>query len=139
MSDPTTPPAHLEVDEHAPDRNLALEQVRVTEAAAMAAGRWVGPGDKNGADGAAGNAMRILIGTGDGPECDVAVDPADGTTLVAEGMANDITDGELLRGVRYRTHSLMMRSRSGTIRSIESEHQLSKLGAYSAIDIEHAR
>jgi fructose-1,6-bisphosphatase II len=37
MSDPTTPPAHLEVDEHAPDRNLALELVRVTEAAAMAA------------------------------------------------------------------------------------------------------
>ena len=344
MSDPTAPPAHLEVDEHAPDRNLALELVRVTEAAAMAAGRWVGRGDKNGADGAAVNAMRTLIGTvgmngvvvigegekdnapmlyngeqvggGDGPECDVAVDPVDGTTLVAKGMANGIavmavsprhsmydpsavfymeklvvgpeaadvvdirlpvaenirrvakakgspvddvtvvlldrprhddlarqilatgarikfisdgdvagaveaarpdtgldmligiggtpegiiaacamkcmggliqgrlwprddverqkaidaghdldrvlstddqvsgddcffvatgiTDGELLRGVRYRssiarTHSLVMRSRSGTIRSIESEHQLSKLRAYSAIDFEHAR
>jgi len=348
MSDPTgvpsQPPAHLEVDEHAPDRNLALELVRVTEAAAMAAGRWVGRGDKNGADGAAVNAMRTLIGTvgmrgvvvigegekddapmlyngepvgsGDGPECDVAVDPVDGTTLVAKGMANGIavmavaprgtmydpsavfymeklavgpeaadvvdirlpvsenirrvakakgssvddvtvvlldrprhedlarqirdtgarikfisdgdvagaveaarpdtgldmligvggtpegiiaacamkclggliqgklwpkddaerqkaidaghdldrvlstddlvsgddcffvatgiTDGELLRGVRYRssiarTHSLVMRSRSGTIRSIESEHQLSKLRAYSAIDFEHAR
>ncbi|MEU4394828.1 class II fructose-bisphosphatase [Kribbella sp. NPDC023855] len=344
MSDPSTPPAHLEVDEHAPDRNLALELVRVTEAAAMAAGRWVGRGDKNGADGAAVNAMRTLIGTvgmngvvvigegekdnapmlyngeqvgsGDGPECDVAVDPVDGTTLVAKGMANGIavmavaprntmydpsavfymeklvvgpeaadvvdirlpvaenirrvakakgssvddvtvvlldrprhddlaaqiratgarikfisdgdvagaveaarpdtgldmlvgiggtpegiiaacamkcmggmiqgrlwpkddderqkaidaghdldrvlstddlvsgddcffvatgiTDGELLRGVRYRsaiarTHSLVMRSRSGTIRSIESEHQLSKLRAYSAIDFEHAR
>lgn len=344
MSDPSTPPAHLEVDEHAPDRNLALELVRVTEAAAMAAGRWVGRGDKNGADGAAVNAMRTLIGTvgmngvvvigegekdnapmlyngeqvgsGDGPECDVAVDPVDGTTLVAKGMANGIavmavaprntmydpsavfymeklvvgpeaadvvdirlpvaenirrvakakgssvddvtvvlldrprhddlaaqiratgarikfisdgdvagaveaarpdtgldmlvgiggtpegiiaacamkcmggmiqgrlwpkddderqkaidaghdldrvlstddlvsgddcffvatgiTDGELLRGVRYRssiarTHSLVMRSRSGTIRSIESEHQLAKLRAYSAIDFEHAR
>jgi fructose-1,6-bisphosphatase II len=348
MSDPigvpSQPPAHLEVDEHAPDRNLALELVRVTEAAAMAAGRWVGRGDKNGADGAAVNAMRTLIGTvgmrgvvvigegekddapmlyngesvgsGDGPECDVAVDPVDGTTLVAKGMANGIavmavaprgtmydpsavfymeklavgpeaadvvdirlpvgenirrvakakgssvddvtvvlldrprhedlarqirdtgarikfisdgdvagaveaarpdtgldmligiggtpegiiaacamkclggliqgklwpkddaerqkainaghdldrvlstddlvsgddcffvatgiTDGELLRGVRYRssiarTHSLVMRSRSGTIRSIESEHQLSKLRAYSAIDFEHAR
>lgn len=344
MSDPSTPPAHLEVDEHAPDRNLALELVRVTEAAAMAAGRWVGRGDKNGADGAAVNAMRTLIGTvgmngvvvigegekdnapmlyngeqvgsGEGPECDVAVDPVDGTTLVAKGMANGIavmavaprhtmydpsavfymeklvvgpeaadvvdirlpvaenirrvakakgssvddvtvvlldrprhdelatqiratgarikfisdgdvagaveaarpdtgldmligiggtpegiiaacamkcmggmiqgrlwpkddderqkaidaghdldrvlstddlvsgddcffvatgiTDGELLRGVRYRssiarTHSLVMRSRSGTIRSIESEHQLSKLRAYSAIDFEHAR
>jgi fructose-1,6-bisphosphatase II len=344
MSDPTTPPAHLEVDEHAPDRNLALELVRVTEAAAMAAGRWVGRGDKNGADGAAVNAMRTLIGTvgmrgvvvigegekdnapmlyngehvgsGDGPECDVAVDPVDGTTLVAKGMNNGIavmavaprgsmydpsavfymeklavgpeaadvvdirlpvaenikrvakakgssvddvtvvlldrprhdhlareirdtgarikfisdgdvagaveaarpdtgldmlvgiggtpegiiaacamkcmggliqgrlwprddeerqkaidaghdldrvlstddlvsgddcffvatgiTDGELLRGVRYRgsiarTHSLVMRSRSGTIRSIESEHRLSKLRAYSAIDFEHAR
>ncbi|MFC0625925.1 class II fructose-bisphosphatase [Kribbella deserti] len=344
MSDPTTPPAHLEVDEHAPDRNLALELVRVTEAAAMAAGRWVGRGDKNGADGAAVNAMRTLIGTvgmrgvvvigegekdnapmlyngeevgsGDGAECDVAVDPVDGTTLVSKGMANGIavmavaprhtmydpsavfymeklavgpeaadvvdirlpvaenikrvakakrssvddvtvvlldrprhddlatqiratgarikfisdgdvagaveaarpdtgidmligiggtpegiisacamkcmggliqgrlwprddderqkaidaghdldrvlstddlvsgddcffvatgiTDGELLRGVRYRgsiarTHSLVMRSRSGTIRSIDSEHQLSKLRAYSAIDFEHAR
>ncbi|GAA3549117.1 class II fructose-bisphosphatase [Kribbella ginsengisoli] len=344
MNDPSTPPAHLEVDEHAPDRNLALELVRVTEAAAMAAGRWVGRGDKNGADGAAVNAMRTLIGTvgmngvvvigegekdnapmlyngeqvgsGEGPECDVAVDPVDGTTLVAKGMANGIavmavaprntmydpsavfymeklvvgpeaadvvdirlpvaenirlvakakgssvddvtvvlldrprhddlaaqiratgarikfisdgdvagaveaarpdtgldmligiggtpegiiaacamkcmggmiqgrlwpkddderqkaldaghdldrvlstddlvsgddcffvatgiTDGELLRGVRYRssiarTHSLVMRSHSGTIRSIESEHQLSKLRAYSAIDFEHAR
>jgi fructose-1,6-bisphosphatase II len=344
MSDPTTPPAHLEVDAHAPDRNLALELVRVTEAAAMAAGRWVGRGDKNGADGAAVNAMRTLIGTvgmngvvvigegekdnapmlyngeqvgsGDGPACDVAVDPVDGTTLVAKGMANGIavmavsarnsmydpsavfymeklvvgpeaadvvdirlpvaenirrvakakgstvddvtvvvldrprhedlaaqiraagarikfisdgdvagaveaarpdtgldmligiggtpegiiaacamkcvggliqgrlwpkddeerqkaidaghdldrvlstddlvsgddcffvatgiTEGELLRGVRYgrstaRTHSLVMRSRSGTIRSIESVHQLSKLRAYSAIDFEHAR
>ncbi|MFF0343618.1 class II fructose-bisphosphatase [Kribbella sp. NPDC004875] len=344
MSDPTTPPAHLEVEADAPDRNLALELVRVTEAAAMAAGRWVGRGDKNGADGAAVNAMRTLIGTvgmngvvvigegekdnapmlyngeqvgsGEGPECDVAVDPVDGTTLVAKGMANGIavmavaprhamydpsavfymeklvvgpeaaevvdirlpvaenirrvakakgstvddvtvvlldrprhedlarqiratgarikfisdgdvagaveaarpdtgldmllgiggtpegiiaacamkclggkiqgklwpqddaerqkaldaghdldrvldtgdlvggddcffvatgiTDGELLRGVRYggstaRTHSLVMRSRSGTIRSIESVHQLSKLRAYSTIDFEHAR
>jgi fructose-1,6-bisphosphatase II len=344
MSDPTTPPAHLEVEADAPDRNLALELVRVTEAAAMAAGRWVGRGDKNGADGAAVNAMRTLIGTvgmngtvvigegekdnapmlyngeqvgsGEGPECDVAVDPVDGTTLVAKGMNNGIavmavsarnsmydpsavfymeklvvgpeaadvvdirlpvaenirrvakakgstvddvtvvlldrprhqelatqiratgarikfisdgdvagaveaarpdtgldmllgiggtpegiiaacamkclggliqgrlwprddeerqkaidaghdlgkvlttddlvsgddcffvatgiTDGELLRGVRYgrstaRTHSLVMRSRSGTIRSIESVHQLAKLRAYSAIDFEHAR
>ncbi|WP_405061469.1 class II fructose-bisphosphatase [Kribbella sp. NBC_01505] len=344
MTDPSTPPAHLEVEAHAPDRNLALELVRVTEAAAMAAGRWVGRGDKNGADGAAVNAMRTLIGTvgmngvvvigegekdnapmlyngervggGDGPECDVAVDPVDGTTLVAKGMNNGIavmavsprnsmydpsavfymeklvvgpeaadvvdirlpvaenirrvakakgstvddvtvvlldrprhddlttqiratgarikfitdgdvagaleaarpdtgldmllgiggtpegiiaacamkclggkiqgrlwptddderqkaidaghdlervldtddlvsgddcffvatgiTDGELLRGVRYgrstaRTHSLVMRSRSGTIRSIESVHQLEKLRAYSAIDFEHAR
>jgi fructose-1,6-bisphosphatase II len=101
-----------------PDRNLALELVRVTEAAAMAAGRWVGRGDKNGADGAAVNAMRSLIasvsmngvvvigegekddapmlfngehvGTGEGPEADVAVDPIDGTTLCAKGMHNAI-------------------------------------------------
>jgi fructose-1,6-bisphosphatase II len=100
----------------APDRNLALELVRVTEAAAMAAGRWVGRGDKNGGDGAAVDAMRKLIGTvsmsgvvvigegekdeapmlyngeevgnGDGPACDVAVDPIDGTTLMAKGMPN---------------------------------------------------
>src|SRR6187455_1342341 len=99
-----------------PDRNLALELVRVTEAAAMAAGRWVGRGDKNGADAAAVNAMRQLIttvsmngvvvigegekddapmlyngeavGDGSGPPCDVAVDPIDGTTLAAKGMGN---------------------------------------------------
>ena len=101
-----------------PDRNLALELVRVTEAAAMAAGRWVGRGDKNGADAAAVNAMRQLIttvsmngvvvigegekdsapmlyngeevGDGSGPPCDVAVDPIDGTTLAAKGMGNAI-------------------------------------------------
>ena len=100
----------------APDRNLALELVRVTEAAAMAAGRWVGKGDKNGGDQAAVDAMRKLIGTvsmrgvvvigegekdeapmlfngeevgnGDGPACDVAVDPIDGTTLMSKGMPN---------------------------------------------------
>jgi fructose-1,6-bisphosphatase II len=326
-----------------PDRNLAMELVRLTEAAAMAAGRWVGRGDKNGADGAAVNAMRALIGTvdmngivvigegekddapmlyngervgsGHGPEVDVAVDPIDGTTLCAKGMSNalavmavaprgsmfdpsavfymeklvtgpeaadvvditapvaenirrvakaksedvedvtvcildrprhegivreireagarikfisdgdvagaimavregtgidlllgiggtpegiitacaiktmggviqaklwptddaerakamdaghdldrvlstdelvsgddvffvatGITDGEMLRGVRYKgggatTHSLVMRSRSGTMRLIASEHQLTKLGVYSAIDFEHA-
>ena len=331
-------------DRPAPDRNLAMELVRVTEAGAMAAGRWVGRGDKNGGDGAAVDAMRALIGTvsmkgvvvigegekdqapmlfngeqvgdGNGPECDVAVDPVDGTTLMAKGMPNaiavmavaergamydpsavfymekiavgpaaadvvditvpvaenirrvakakrispgdvtvcildrprheqlvhevreagarikfitdgdvagaiaaaregtgvdllmgiggtpegiiaacaiqclggtlqgrlwprddeerrraldaghdldrvlttgelvrsdnvffvatGITDGELLRGVRYRagsarTHSIVMRSKSGTIRLIESEHRLTKLRAYSAIDFEHAR
>ena len=102
-----------------PDRNLALELVRVTEAAAMAAARWVGRGDKNGADGAAVNAMRQLIGTvsmqgmviigegekddapmlfngervgdGTGPRTAVAVDPIDGTTLAAKGMPNAIS------------------------------------------------
>jgi fructose-1,6-bisphosphatase II len=111
------PPA-LAVDRRAPDRNLALELVRVTEAAAMAAGRWVGRGDKNGGDGAAVDAMRALIGTvsmrgvvvigegekdeapmlfngeevgdGTGPGCDVAVDPIDGTTLMAKGMPGAI-------------------------------------------------
>jgi fructose-1,6-bisphosphatase II len=102
-----------------PDRNLAMELVRVTEAAAMASARWVGRGDKNGADGAAVNAMRNLIGTvsmngvvvigegekddapmlfngervgdGTGAEADVAVDPIDGTTLAAKGMPNAIS------------------------------------------------
>jgi len=98
------------------DRNLALDLVRVTEAAAMAAGRWVGRGDKEGGDGAAVDAMRRLInsipmqgivvigegekdnapmlyngeivGDGTGPEVDVAVDPVDGTTLMSKGMPN---------------------------------------------------
>ena len=337
-------PEALQVTAEQPDRNLALELVRVTEAAAMAGGRWVGRGDKNGADGAAVGAMRALIGTvsmngvvvigegekdnapmlfngeqvgdGSGPDCDVAVDPIDGTSLCANGQPNavavmavaergsmydpsavfymeklvtgpeaadavditlsvaenidrvaqaknespedvtvvildrprhekiveqvratgarirlisdgdvagaimaarpdtgvdlllgiggtpegiitacaikclggtiqgrlwprndeerakmaasgdelgrvlhtddlvsgdnvffvatGITDGELLRGVRYRaggatTHSLVMRSKSGTIRVIESHHRLSKLKAYSAVDFEHGR
>ena len=59
-------------------------------------------------------------------------------------MATGITDGEMLKGVRYggggtvRTHSIVMRSRSGTIRMVESEHRLDKLKAYSAVDFEHA-
>jgi len=112
-------PESLSVPAEVPDRNLALELVRVTEAAAMAAGRWVGRGDKNGGDGAAVDAMRQLIGTvsmsgvvvigegekdeapmlfngeevggGHGPECDVAVDPIDGTTLMAKGMPNAVS------------------------------------------------
>ncbi|MHB8262708.1 MAG: class II fructose-bisphosphatase [Acidimicrobiales bacterium] len=97
----------------APDRNLAMELVRVTEAAAMAAGRWMGRGDKEGADEAAVNAMRVVLQTvsmdgivvigegekdnapmlfngeriGDGtpPLTDIAVDPIDGTTLTSLG------------------------------------------------------
>ena len=112
-------PEEFVVEPTSPDRNLAMELVRVTEAAAMAAGRWVGKGDKNGADGVAVNAMRQLISTvgmqgtvvigegekdnapmlyngeevgdGTGPECDVAVDPIDGTTLTAKGMNNAVS------------------------------------------------
>ncbi|MGA5301597.1 class II fructose-bisphosphatase [Nucisporomicrobium flavum] len=101
------------------DRNIALDLVRVTEAAAMAAGRWVGRGDKNGGDGAAVDAMRKLInsiqmrgvvvigegekdeapmlfngeqvGDGTGPEVDVAVDPIDGTTLMSKGMPGAVS------------------------------------------------
>ncbi len=118
MSDQAMPGV-LHVGAERPDRNLALELVRVTEAAAMAAGRWVGRGDKNGADAAAVNAMRQLVSTvsmrgvvvigegekdeapmlyngeevgdGDGPDCDVAVDPIDGTTLTAKGMSNAVS------------------------------------------------
>ncbi|GAB3582755.1 class II fructose-bisphosphatase [Calidifontibacter terrae] len=101
-----------------PDRNLALELVRVTEAAAIAGSRFVGRGDKNAADGAAVEAMRELISTvamngvvvigegekdhapmlfngeqvgdGTGPAVDVAVDPIDGTTLTAKGQPNAV-------------------------------------------------
>jgi fructose-1,6-bisphosphatase II len=98
----------------APDRNLAMDLVRVTEAAALAAARWQGRGDKEAADQAAVDAMRLMldtvsmagvvvigegekddapmlfngerIGNGEPPEVDVAVDPIDGTTLTAKGM-----------------------------------------------------
>ncbi|MHA5282701.1 class II fructose-bisphosphatase [Corynebacterium faecium] len=102
-----------------PDRNLAMELVRVTEAAALASGRWVGRGQKNEGDGAAVNAMRKMInsvemdgvivigegekdeapmlfngeqvGTGHGAAVDIAVDPVDGTRLMAEGRPNAIS------------------------------------------------
>ncbi|MGB2850448.1 MAG: class II fructose-bisphosphatase [Solirubrobacterales bacterium] len=102
-----------------PDRNLALELVRVTEAAALAAARWVGRGEKESADGAAVDAMRLLMDTvpmdgvvviGEGekdeapmlyngeeigdhspPQVDIAVDPLEGTTLCARGMPSALT------------------------------------------------
>ena len=102
-----------------PDRNLALELVRVTETAAIAAAPWVGRGEKNLADQAAVEAMREMINTVDmagvvvigegekddapmlhngehvgnglGPACDVAVDPIDGTSLTANGMNGAIS------------------------------------------------
>ncbi len=102
-----------------PDRNLAMELVRVTEAAAMAASRWMGRGDKEGADAAAVDAMRVVldsvsmngivvigegekdeapmlfngekVGDGTASQCDVAVDPIDGTTLTALGRGNALS------------------------------------------------
>lgn len=110
----TTPP-HGE----APGRNLALELVRVTEAAAMAAGRWMGRGDKESGDGAAVEAMRLVlatvemngivvigegakdeapmlydgepVGDGRGAAVDVAVDPVEGTALLALGRPDAIS------------------------------------------------
>ena len=101
-----------------PDRNLALELVRVTEAAALAAGRWIGRGDKESADQAAVDGMRAIldtvsmdgvvvigegekdeapmlyngeeVGDGHGPPVDVAVDPLEGTRLTAKGQPNAI-------------------------------------------------
>ncbi|MFD1815473.1 class II fructose-bisphosphatase [Rhodococcus gannanensis] len=102
-----------------PDRNLALELVRVTEAGALSAARWVGRGDKEGGDGAAVDAMRAMlatvdmdgivvigegekddapmlfngerVGAGTGPECDFAVDPVEGTTRMATGTPGAIS------------------------------------------------
>ncbi len=102
-----------------PTRNLALELVRVTEAAALAAGRFMGRGDKNGADKAAVDGMRLVlntismngvivigegekdeapmlfngekVGTGAGPEVDIAVDPIDGTRPLSNGNLNSIS------------------------------------------------
>jgi fructose-1,6-bisphosphatase II len=104
--------------EQPPDRNLAMELMRATEAAALAAGRWMGRGDKNAADGAAVEAMRVVlssvrmegivvigegekdeapmlfngeqIGDGSPPSMDIAVDPVDGTTLTALGRGGAI-------------------------------------------------
>ena len=103
----------------APDRNLALELVRATEAAALAAARWVGRGQKEEGDGAAVDALRLLLGSvrmdgiviigegekdeapmlyngeivgnGRGPQVDVAVDPVEGTNLLAKGLPNSIS------------------------------------------------
>jgi fructose-1,6-bisphosphatase II / sedoheptulose-1,7-bisphosphatase len=102
----------------AADRNLALDLVRITEAAALAASRWMGRGNKNDADGAATEAMRrafdtmpidgtVVIGEGEmdeapmlyigekvgsgGPKMDIAVDPLEGTTLTAKGGPNALT------------------------------------------------
>src|SRR3954462_11008924 len=100
------------------DHNIGLDLMRATEAAAMAAGRWVGRGDKERGDGAAVDAMRYVlggismrgrdiigegekgeapmlhngevVGNGSGPEMDIAVDPVDGTRLLANGMPNAI-------------------------------------------------
>jgi len=121
MATPTPPTSGTETGTlflH-PDRNLAMELVRATEAAAIRAVPFIGRGDKNGADGAAVDAMRKFLGTvnfagtvvigegekdkapmlyngevvgnGRGPECDIAVDPIDGTSLTAAGRRNAIS------------------------------------------------
>ncbi|MBA3643153.1 MAG: class II fructose-bisphosphatase [Chloroflexia bacterium] len=117
-------------------RNLALELVRVTEAAAMTAARWMGRGDKEAADQAAVDAMRLVLGTidmdgvvviGEGekdqapmlyvgeqvgnaaePKVDIAVDPIDGTRLLANGMPNSIaTLAVAERGALFESSHVM--------------------------------
>jgi fructose-1,6-bisphosphatase II len=119
-----------------PDRNLALELVRATEAAALAAGRWMGRGDKIGADQAAVDAMRLslnsivmdgvvvigegekdkapmlyngeVLGTGDPPPVDIAVDPIDGTRLTSLGLSGALSVVALSeRGTMYFPGSIV--------------------------------
>ena len=119
-----------------PDRNLALELVRVTEAAALASARWMGRGEKNSADQAAVDAMRLVLGTvamdgvvviGEGekdeapmlyngerlgmarqPQVDIAVDPIDGTRLTAEGGNGALSVVAIAqRGTMYNPHHLV--------------------------------
>src|ERR687887_1201367 len=130
-----------------PDRNLALEMVRVTEAAALAAARWVGRGDKEEADQAAVDAMRLMLDTvpmdgtvvigegekdeapmlyngeriGDGspPEVDIAVDPLEGTELCAKGMPNAIATIALAdRGTMFDPGPCVYMLKMATSRSL---------------------
>jgi fructose-1,6-bisphosphatase II len=122
-------------NERVPDRNIAMELVRVTEAAAVAAARWMGRGDKNGADGAAVDAMRMMldtvdmdgvivigegekdeapmlyngerVGNGHGPQVDVAVDPLEGTRLTAQGRPGAVSVIACApRGTLYNPHEM---------------------------------
>ncbi len=122
-------------NERVPDRNIAMELVRVTEAAAVAAARWMGRGDKIGADGAAVDAMRTMldtvdmdgvivigegekdeapmlfngerVGNGHGPQVDVAVDPLEGTRLTALGRPGAVSVIACApRGTLYNPHDV---------------------------------
>ncbi|HMO55052.1 MAG TPA: fructose-bisphosphatase class II, partial [Tepidiformaceae bacterium] len=122
-------------NERVPDRNIAMELVRVTEAAAIAAARWMGRGDKNGADKGAVDAMRLMldtvdmdgvivigegtkdeapmlyngerVGSGRGPQVDVAVDPLEGTRLTAMGRPGAVSVIACApRGTLYNPHDM---------------------------------
>ena len=122
-------------NEQVPDRNIAMELVRTTEAAALAAARWMGRGDKNGADQAAVDAMRLMldtvdmdgiivsgeggkdeapmlyngerVGNGQGPQVDVAVDPIDGTRLLSLGRPGALSVVAVApRGTMYNPYDM---------------------------------
>ncbi len=123
-----------------PDRNLAFDLARVTEAAALAAGRWVGRGNKEAADQAAVDAMRLVLnnidmdgivvigegekdeapmlyngerlGAGVPPEVDIAVDPIDGTTLTAKGLPGALAVVAMAeRGTMYNPSHIVYMSK----------------------------
>lgn len=126
----------------APERNLAFDLVRVTEAAALASARWLGRGDKNAGDGAAVDAMRLsfnslpidgkviigegekdeapmlyngeVIGMGSGPALDIAVDPVEGTNLLAYGRPNAIAVvGAAPAGSMYKPRTQLLYAETG--------------------------
>jgi fructose-1,6-bisphosphatase II len=130
-----------------PDRNLAMELVRTTEYAALACARWIGRGDKEGADGAAVDAMRMLldtvsmdgtviigegekdeapmlyngerIGDGSAPQVDIAVDPLEGTELCAKGLPNAIATIALsARGTMFDPGPCVYMLKMATSRSL---------------------
>jgi fructose-1,6-bisphosphatase II len=136
-------------DGRRPDRNLALELVRTTEYAALACGRWIGRGEKESADGAAVDAMRMMldtvsmngtviigegekdeapmlyngerIGDGTGPEVDVAVDPLEGTELCAKGLPNAIATIALSeRGTMFDPGPCVYMLKAATSRDLAS-------------------
>ena len=140
-----------------PDYNLSLDLVRCTEAAALAAARWVGRGDKNAADQAAVDAMRLFfnmvhmdgvvvigegekdqapmlyngesIGTGDEPAVDVAVDPIDGTRLVSRGEANALAVVALAeRGAMFNPGPCVYMEKIATGRESRGGHRYHSFG-----------
>ena len=152
-ADPATPARDGAIEQvryQLPDRNLGLDLMRVTEAAALASGRWAGRGDKEGGDRAAVDAMRDVIakvpmrgvvvigegekdeapmlyngeevGEGTGPEYDIAVDPVDGTTLLANGMPNAIAVMAAAdRGSMYDPSAVFYMRKLVCARSVGSE------------------
>lgn len=150
----------------APERNFALEMARLTEAAALASARWLGRGDKDAGDGAAVDAMRIgfatlpiagtvvigegekdhapmlyngeKVGRGDGPELDIAVDPVEGTNLLAYGRPNAISvlaaapAGTLFHpGHSYYMQKLVVPAQAATVIDLDApvKDNLAKIAA----------
>ncbi|MEA3335553.1 MAG: class II fructose-bisphosphatase [Chloroflexota bacterium] len=150
-----------------PDRNLALDLVRVTEAAALAASRWMGRGDKIAADQAAVDAMRLILnsidmnsiivigegekdeapmlfneeelGTGAGPEMDIAVDPIDGTTLTAKGGSGALAVVALSeRGSMYSPGSLVYMDKIAVGPEASHVIDINQPAAYNLHAVAHA-
>jgi fructose-1,6-bisphosphatase II len=151
----------------APDRNLGLELVRVTEAAAIAASRWMGRGDKEAADQAAVDAMRLILntldmqgvivigegeqdqtpwlfsgealGTGTGPVLDIAVDPIDGTALTASGGPGALSVVAMAeQGTMYAPGSLMYMDKIVTGPEARDVIDINQPVAYNLHAVAHA-